>query len=417
MDLISLLVLCATLVIAFVFKLNSGLVAIAASLILALATGTPEKFLISSFNNSLFLMLLGVMYLFSIAQENKTLELLAKKTFALCKGNRKILPVVIFLISAIISAVGPGLISVTALVSVLIVALAKEMGTAPIRLIPFGMMGAFAGGLSTITPSGIVALSISAEQGITGVEISMPWMMALTCALYAAILYFFVFKWHKEKTAISAPDGSTLSAPIPPFTAKQLITLAGIAVVAIVSSVFKLNVGLVAFTVAVILTLLNVADEGAALKKAPWSTLVMITGVGILISLVTKLGGIDLLSNALSGLSTDKTIAPIMSLLAGVMSWVSSASGVVMPTLIPTVPDMVQALPGANAVELVNCISIGANMAAISPLSSCGALMLAAYTSSGDVTPKERNKMFLQLFLLSAGAVAFTAVLALIGIY
>ena len=60
MDLISLLVLCATLVVAFVFKLNSGLVAIAASLILALATGTPEKFLISSFNNSLFLMLLGV---------------------------------------------------------------------------------------------------------------------------------------------------------------------------------------------------------------------------------------------------------------------------------------------------------------------------------------------------------------------
>ena len=417
MDLISLLVLCATLVIAFVFKLNSGLVAIAASLILALATGTPEKFLISSFNNSLFLMLLGVMYLFSIAQENKTLELLAKKTFALCKGNRKILPVVIFLISAIISAVGPGLISVTALVSVLIVALAKEMDTAPIRLIPFGMMGAFAGGLSTITPSGIVALSISAEHGITGVEISMPWMMALTCALYAAILYFFVFKWHKEKTVISALDGNTLSSPIPPFTAKQIITLAGIAVVAIVSSVFKLNVGLVAFTVAVILTLLNVADEGAALKKAPWSTLVMITGVGILISLVTKLGGIDLLSNALSGLSTDKTIAPIMSLLAGVMSWVSSASGVVMPTLIPTVPDMVQALPGANAVELVNCISIGANMAAISPLSSCGALMLAAYTSSGDVTPKERNKMFLQLFLLSAGAVAFTAVLALIGVY
>jgi hypothetical protein len=88
-----------------------------------------------------------------------------------------------------------------------------------------------------------------------------------------------------------------------------------------------------------------------------------------------------------------------------------------MPTLIPTVPDMVQALPGSNAVELVNCISIGANMAAISPLSSCGALMLAAYTSSGDVTPKERNKMFLQLFLLSAGAVAFTAVLALIGVY
>lgn len=417
MDLISLLVLVATIAIAFAFKLNTGIVALAASLILSLATGTPEKLLTGSFDGKLFLTLLGVMYLFSIAQENKTLELLAKKVFALCKGNRKILPIVIFLFAAVISAVGPGLISVTALVSVLLVALAKEMDTPPIRLIPFGMMGAFAGGLSPITPSGIVGITKAAEQGITGIENSMPWMMALTCVIYAIILYFFAAKWHKEKKATPATDGSRLSAPTPAFTPKQIITLAGIVAVAVVSSVFSLNVGLVAFAVAVILTLCKVSDEGAALKKVPWGTLIMITGVGILISLVTELGGIKLLSDGLLSLSNSITVAPITALVSGIMSWFSSASGVVMPTMIKTVPNMTQAFPGANAVELVNCISIGANMAAISPLSSCGGLMLAAYTASGDISLKDRNKMFLQLFLLSAGAVALTALCALIGIY
>lgn len=415
MALLSLILLCITLIAAFLFKANSGLMAIAVSLVLSWVAGIPGSFLISSFNNSLFLMLLGVMYLFSIAQENKTLELLSKKTFALCKGNAKALPIVIFLISAIISGIGPGLISVSALVSVLIIALAQEMNIPAIRLVPFGLLGAFAGGLTPITPTGIVAVNVAGENGITGIEGSLPWKMILTCTLYAAILYFFVFKWHKQKSLpIEQKDTKEL---IPAFSPKQIATLFGILLVAVVSSVFKVNVGLISFAVAVVLTLFKVADEGAALKKVPWNTLIMITGVGILISLVTELGGIDLLSDALSKLSTSKTVAPIMALLSGIMSWVSSASGVVMPTLIPTIPDMVKALPGADALTLVNCISIGANMAAMSPLSSCGALMLAAYSSSGNPSAKDRNKMFLQLFILSACGVALSGALALIGLY
>ena len=83
MDLISLLILCATLVAAFLFKLNSGLVAIAVSVLLARLVGISDKTLFSYFDSKLFVMLMGVMFLFSIAQENKTLELVARKTFAL----------------------------------------------------------------------------------------------------------------------------------------------------------------------------------------------------------------------------------------------------------------------------------------------------------------------------------------------
>ncbi len=414
MDLIALLVLVAAIVLAFVFKVNTGLVAITASLILGRCAGLTDKWLLNAFDSSLFLMLLGVMYLFCIAQENRTLELLAKKILALCKGKVKLFPLILFLLSAVLSAVGPGLISVTALMAALIVALAKEADVAPIKLLPFGTLGAFAGGLSPITPSGIVAINTATASGIEGLDMPLFWIMALTNVLYAAILYFFVFKWHAHKTPAPAADAQ--KEEIPAFSMKQIATLAGIVITALLTAVLKINVGLAAFSVSVVLTVIGAANEGAALKKVPWNTLVMITGVGILISLVTELGGIDLLSKALSALMGPVTATPIMTVLAGVMSWFSSASGVVMPTLIPTVPSIAATLQGVNPLVMTVGLCVGAHFAALSPLSSCGGLMLAAY-SSEHPDPKDRNKTFAQLFAMSACGVVFAALLALVGLY
>ena len=154
-----------------------------------------------------------------------------------------------------------------------------------------------------------------------------------------------------------------------------------------------------------------------AIKRVPWNTLLMITGVGILISLVTELGGIDLLSDGLSLLMGKRTASAIMTVLAGVMSWVSSASGVVMPTLIPTVPALAADLSGVNPIALVTGICIGANAAAFSPLSSCGALMLSAYSTSEIATPNGRDKMFRHLFFFSAACIGVSAIFALLGCF
>ena len=228
--------------------------------------------------------------------------------------------------------------------------------------------------------------------------------------LYAVILYFFVFRWHSYKVAlreVAAAETGTVKR----FNLKQWFTLGGIVVMAALTIFLKINIGLAAFAVSLVLIILRAGDEGVVLKKLSWGTLIMITGVGILISLVTELDGIELLQNTLKLFMTEKTAAGIITALAGVMSWVSSASGVVMPTLIPTVPAL-----GGNSSALVIGICAGAHAAALSPLSSCGGLMLAAY-SSGDATPQERNKAFGQLFLLSASGVAFCAVLGLLGLY
>lgn len=409
MNLVSLLVLIAVIAAAFIFKVNTGLAAILASLVLVYATGMPEKFILSAFDSKMFLMLFGIMFLFCIAQENKTLDVLAKKVLALCKGNAKIFPLILFLLGAVLAAIGPGPISITALMAAIIVALAKQTGCTPISLLPFGTLGAFAGGLTPITPSGIVAITKATESGIEEIAGPLNLKMALINALVAVILYFFVFKWHK----FTVPAAVDADEKVVPFTAKQWATLGGIVAVAVMAFL-GINVGLAAVSVAVVLTVFHCADEAAALKKVSWGTLLMINGVGILISLVTELGGIELLCNGLQKLVGPATASSIMCLLSGVMSWFSSASGVVMPTLIPTVPELTASMAAGSDVIVTVAICIGAHMAAISPLSSCGGLMLAAYSSSGEVSAKERNRVFLQLFAMSAGGLALATVLALI---
>ena len=57
MDVVSLIVLIAVIAAAFIFKVNTGLAAIMASLVLVYATGMPEKFIISAFDSKMFLML------------------------------------------------------------------------------------------------------------------------------------------------------------------------------------------------------------------------------------------------------------------------------------------------------------------------------------------------------------------------
>ena len=412
---LSLVFLVAAIAIGCVLKKNTGVISIALSLILARIAGIADKKVIGYFNSSLFIMLLGIMFLFCIAQNNRTLELLARKAILLCRGKVKLIPIVLFVLGAVISAIGPGLISTTALMAVLAMALAIEIGVEPISFLLFGALGAFSGGLSPITPSGIVAIEIAEKSGIEGVALPIALWMFFIMLFCAAILYFFVFRWHKYKE--SEDNAAKTAIASDKFELKHICTLLGIVVVAVLSTVFSINIGLISFAVAVVLLIARFADESAAIKAIPWNTLLMITGVGILISLVTELGGIDLLSDGLRLLMGERTAAAIITVLAGVMSWVSSASGVVMPTLIPTVPTLAADLTGVSPVALVIGVCIGANAAAFSPLSSCGGLMLAAYSGSKVATTEGRDKMFARLFFFSSACIGVSAIFALIGCF
>lgn len=194
------------------------------------------------------------------------------------------------------------------------------------------------------------------------------------------------------------------------------MTLFGFAVMIVACAVFRRNVGLAAFAVSILLLVLNAADEKMAIKNVPWSTLLMVTGVGTLMSIVLKVGGVKLLSGMLASIMTPSTAVGIQGLSAGILSWFSSALGVVWPTMVPTVGE-IAAQVGVKPDGLITIMCLTASFAGFSPASTGGSLILAANATDPEFTKEKENKLFLQLFLLSSLLLALTVIAAFAGVY
>lgn len=204
---------------------------------------------------------------------------------------------------------------------------------------------------------------------------------------------------------------------IPAFNRNQRFTIAAIVIMVICCIGFKLNTGLFAFLMASLLVLLGVVDEKAAIKGIPWGTLVFICGVGAYINVIDKLGGITMISDFLTSHMSSGTAVPIMAATSGILSWVSSTTGVVMPALFPIAAEVSKSFHTVSYVELISAITATSFAAAISPLSTGGAIIMSSYSAAKQTTTEEMNKMFLTLFLLSVLNVGINIVMAALGVF
>ena len=407
MALLSLFSLAAAIFLGFFRKMNTGLVCIGFALLLGKIAGMADRDIIGGFNYSLFLMLLGVTYLFGLAEINGTLKLLTRKITVLAGKHTYMIPVVMYVFATVLSALGPGTIPTTAIMMVFGMTLAVEMKINPAMLAAIIFLGAAGGGMSPLAATGIIGLDLCQGFGLTGIEMPLLVNGILSSTVYAALVYV-AFGGYKLKS-----DVVLQFSDIPAFNKEQIITLIGIAGMVGLVLLFKVNVGLASFTVAMVLSFLRVSDEEQALKKIPWGTLLLICGVGVLMNVIIALGGIDLLSASLASVMNAKSATAILGVTAGVMSWFSSTSGVVMPTLIPTIPHIIEQMSiSVNPVEWVTAISMVSNTAGISPLSTGGALALAAYSAEAGVAAGELDRLFIKMFSISAVGVVTLSILA-----
>lgn len=412
MALLSLFSLAAAIFLGFFRKMNTGLVCIGFALLLGKIAGMADRDIIGGFNYSLFLMLLGVTYLFGLAEINGTLKLLTRKITVLAGKHTYMIPVVMYVFATVLSALGPGTIPTTAIMMVFGMTLAVEMKINPAMLAAIIFLGAAGGGMSPLAATGIIGLDLCQGFGLTGIEMPLLVNGILSSTVYAALVYV-AFGGYKLKS-----DVVLQFSDIPAFNKEQIITLIGIAGMVGLVLLFKVNVGLASFTVAMVLSFLRVSDEEQALKKIPWGTLLLICGVGVLMNVIIALGGIDLLSASLASVMNAKSATAILGVTAGVMSWFSSTSGVVMPTLIPTIPHIIEQMSiSVNPVEWVTAISMVSNTAGISPLSTGGALALAAYSAEAGVAAGELDRLFIKMFSISAVGVVTLSILAYFGFY
>ena len=235
--------------------------------------------------------------------------------------------------------------------------------------------GANAGALSPFAPTGIIVNGIMAKNQMPGLE-TTAYLYNLGAHALMAFGGYALFGglrlFAAERTVeVVDPEGGRA------FNRRQWITLGVIAALLVSVLAFGAHVGLAAFVAAVLLVAAGAADDGEAIKLMPWRVIVMVTGVTVLIALVERFQGIDLMVSLVARISTAGTVTGVVALLTGIVSVYSSTSGVVLPAFLPLAPGLAAQLPGASAVGIAMSMNIGGHLVDVSPLSTIGALCIA----------------------------------------
>ena len=116
-------------------------------------------------------------------------------------------------------------------------------------------------------------------------------------------------------------------------------------------------------------------------------------------------GGGPQISSMLSRLASPATVNAAMAFVTGAISLYSSTSGVVMPAFLPTVPSVIAQVGGGDPLALALSINIGSSLVDVSPLSTLGALCVAAVADGPEATSLFRKLMAWGLAMVIVGAI------------
>ena len=130
------------------------------------------------------------------------------------------------------------------------------------------------------------------------------------------------------------------------------------------------------------------------------------SGLWVGLSLVgVALVGMELFTSLLAKLATPGTLNGVIAFVTGVISSYSSTSGVVLPTFLPTVPGLVAQVGGGDPLAVALSINVGSSLVDVSPLSTLGALAVAALADPASARDLFGKLMIWGLSMTIVGAI------------
>lgn len=396
--LISLIGLCLAIIVSGVLRLNVGILAISLAWVIGYYLADMKvSAIVAGFPLGLATMLFGVTLLFGQAQQNGTLGSLAGHAIGLAGGHRGLIPLLFFILPLILATIGPGNIAAVALIAPLAMAIAGRTGISAFLMTLMVANGANAGAFSPFAPTGIIANELIVRQGLTmdpWTQVYLPSLLAQSfIALFGYLIFGGLSLWRANPAALTPPPTVLTERPAR-LTIAQWATVGAIAALIAGVALFKVDLGFLAITLALLLALVGAADQEAAFKAVPWETIIMVCGVSVLVAIVEQTGGLALFTALLARVSTTQNVPGVIAFVAGAVSAYSSSSGVVMPTFIAMVPSLIAKLGGGDPVAIISAINVGSHVVDVSPLSTLGAMCIANAAAHED-----RNRLFQRLLI------------------
>jgi di/tricarboxylate transporter len=476
-QLVSILVLLAVFLIATVLPVHMGALALVATFILGFFlfqdpedTGAYADTIFGFFPGSLFVILVGVTYLFAIAKNNGTVDWLVHAAVTAAGGRLIAIPWAMFIVTGILTAIGGVVPAVVAIIAPVGMSFARRYGINPVLMGLFIINGATAGGFSPLSIFGSITNTVVADNDLEGSPLFL-WFASIVANVLLSIVVFFLFGGRKLLGGARAEDldvttdgpdddpgarrvsvGSTATGgaavtdrtgpaagspqtnprhgspghvhgeaeeraedlalqttaikeeehpeTVTTLDRDRILTLLGLVVLVVGALLpLDLDIGLMAITVGVILSVIAPRGAKGAVGQIAWPTVLLICGIVTYVGLMQEIGTPEWLGDNVASLGMPMLAALLICYIGAVVSAFASTTGI-LGALIPLAVPFLQGDNAIGAIGLITALALSSSIVDSSPFSTSGALVVA------NAQENERDRVFKQLTIWGFSMVA-----------
>ena len=431
---VAIIALVALFVVGTVLPINMGALAyVAAWLVGMYSLNLDEKEILAGVSADLVLTLIGVTYLFAIAKNNGTVDLIVTTAVKAVGGRVALIPWVMFAVTGVLTAIGAVSPAACAIIGPIALGFAGKYKISPLMMGMMVVHGAQAGGFSPISVYGIITNSVMRDEGLDVSEMTVFLSSLVINAVLAAILFVALGgrKLLSERIdpdeAVESDGGGASSARRgddgdtdtktqtrkPGMQTEQLLTLIAFLGVAVVALIFDKNIGFVAITAAVILAMLSGKEHKSAVNQIAWPTVLLVAGVSTYATILTEAGSPEFVGGWAAGLGVAIVGALVLCYVGGVVSAFASSTAL-LPVIIPIAIPLI-AEGGISAGLFIAALVVSSTIVDVSPFSTNGALMLANRPESIDESTYYKQILTYGAIITAVGPALVWAALVLPG--
>ncbi|QIP37951.1 dicarboxylate carrier MatC domain protein [Rhodococcus erythropolis] len=372
--------------------------------------------ILDGFPASLFVILVGVTYLFALARNNGTVDWIIHAAVRAVRGRVALVPWAMFAVCAAVTAMGAVSPAAVAIIAPVAMGFATRYRIHPMLMGFMVVQGATAGSFSPIGIFGVITNDVMRQNGLPSSPALLFVSTFAAAAVVAAIAYVsfggraLIARGASERVLVSAvgnasgggdtitgsgsgdssKGGGKSSGGTAPhegaLNLERRLTLLGLASLALGALVFDLDVGFTALTVAVLLTLIFPASARGAVDKISWGTVLLIGGIVTYVALLQNQNTVQWLGDSVAHVGIPLLAAFLICLIGAIVSAFASTTGI-LGALIPlAIPFLMTGQ--VNATGLVIALAISSSLVDCSPFSTNGALVVA------NAAPEERDVVF-----------------------
>jgi di/tricarboxylate transporter len=479
-QLVSILILLAVFLIATVLPVHMGALALVATFVVAYFVYGSEEYadtVFGFFPGSLFVVLVGVTYLFAIAKNNGTVDWLVHAAVKASGGRLVAIPWAMFAVTGALTAIGGVVPAVVAIIAPVGMSFARRYQINPVLMGLFIINGATAGGFSPLSIFGVITNTVVADNDLPGSPLFL-WGASIVINILLSIAVFFLFGGRKllggdrvdvtdgrdddfvaatvagdatEDTGEDIPGGSARSAAIgstgtggaalsggritearhgepghhhstaedradqqalqttalapedhgqvTSLDRDRKLTLVGLALLVAGALGFDLDIGLMAITVGVVLSVVAPRGAKGAVGQIAWPTVLLICGIVTYVGFMQDQDTPGWLGDNVARLGVPLIAALLICYIGGVVSAFASTTGI-LGALIPLAVPFLLGDNAVGAIGLITALALSSSIVDSSPFSTSGALVVA------NATEAERDKTFKALMIWGFSMVA-----------